>query len=392
MRTYAQKTGFSSDTTNVMFGEHHSLVSRLKTELPDVVFTKCSCHLIHLVASEACLKLPKSVEDLLQNLGSHFSQSYHSEQNLVEFQEFFTVEVRKILNPSTTPWLSVKACVDKVLEQYTALNAYLRQTVCDDPSKTTEEMLNTMNNKFTEIYLEFVSYILGLFTDFNTMFQSESPLLHKVKPEIQRLLKTLTSNYLKLHVVRTKDIFSVDHKDPNNFIDKEDIYLGLQAHESLSKLKDDTQVPEQEFTFFFETCQNFYIEAVSQIKKKFIFEDEIFSVLEIVDPVIAQSFQVRSLGKVFNRFSCLKENVNTLKAEQEWREHALLEFETHGLDSSLPPEKYWQKVFSLKNPVGAPLFGELKKVIRLLMVLPFSNGSVERIFSVLNNVKTVTLK
>lgn len=380
--------GFSSDTTNVMFGEHHSVVSLLKSELPDVVFIKCSCHLIHLVASKACLKLPRSVEDLLRNLGSHFSRSYHRQQKLIEFQQFFTVEIHKILTSSTTRWLSVTACVDRVLEQYTALNAYLRQTVFDDPSKTTEEMLNTMNSKFTEIYLEFMSYVLGLFTDFNTVFQAESPLLYKVKPEIQRLLKTLTSNYIQVHVVRSQDIFDLDHKNSNNFIAKEEIYLGIQAHESLVKLKNDPEVPKQELALFYETCQNFYVEAVSQIKKRFVFEDDIFSVVEIVDPVIAQSLKVRSLQKVFIRFSCLKENVNKSKAEQEWRDHALLEFETHGLDSSLPPEKYWQKVFSLKNAVGTPLFGELKKVIGLLMVLPFSNASVERVFSVLNNMKT----
>lgn len=61
---------------------------------------------------------------------------------------------------------------------------------------------------------------------------------------------------------------------------------------------------------------------------------------------------------------------------------------SHGLDSTLPVEKYWQKVFFMKNIAGAPLFGELKKVIRLLLVLPFSNACVERVFSVLNNMKT----
>lgn len=55
--------GFSSDTTNVMFSKHHSVVSIL-SEHCNVVFVKCSCHLIHLVASKSCLKLSRTVEDL----------------------------------------------------------------------------------------------------------------------------------------------------------------------------------------------------------------------------------------------------------------------------------------------------------------------------------------
>lgn len=100
------------------------------------------------------------MDDLLRNLGSHLSRSYHRQQKLVEYQEFFSVELHKILNPSTTTsrWLSVKQCVDRVVEQYSALHAYLRQTVFDDPSKTSEDMLNAMNSKFTELYLEFMSY------------------------------------------------------------------------------------------------------------------------------------------------------------------------------------------------------------------------------------------
>lgn len=50
--------GFSADTTNVMFGQHKSVVSLLKENFPHIACVKCSCHLIHLAASKACLKLP----------------------------------------------------------------------------------------------------------------------------------------------------------------------------------------------------------------------------------------------------------------------------------------------------------------------------------------------
>lgn len=48
----------------------------------------------------------------------------------------------------------------------------------------------------------------------------------------------------------------------------------------------------------------------------------------------------------------------------------------------------WQKLFFMKNMAGDLFFGELKKVIRLLLVLPLSNVSMECVFSVLNSMKT----
>ena len=49
---------------------------------------------------------------------------------------------------------------------------------------------------------------------------------------------------------------------------------------------------------------------------------------------------------------------------------------------------YWSKVFKLKNSAGQYIFTNIKYVISLLLVLPFSNASVERKFSVLKNLKT----
>lgn len=113
--------------------------------------------MIHSCASKACLKVPRTVEDLLRNIAAHFSRSSFRKEKLREFQNYFKNEIHKILTPSTVRWLSLKACVDRILEQYDPLKEYLRQNVFDDLSKTTEEMLAAMENKFIKVYLEFMS-------------------------------------------------------------------------------------------------------------------------------------------------------------------------------------------------------------------------------------------
>ena len=106
--------GYASDTTNVIFGEHHSVSQLLKKDYNHVKTFKCSCHPIHLASSKAALELPKSLEDLCRDVFSHLSRSSKRQKEYESFQAFFEIEPLKILSPGQTRWLSLQACVDSV--------------------------------------------------------------------------------------------------------------------------------------------------------------------------------------------------------------------------------------------------------------------------------------
>ncbi|XP_031328947.1 uncharacterized protein LOC116170670 [Photinus pyralis] len=381
--------GFSSDTTNVMVGHNNSVFSFLKAELKNIVCVKCSCHMIHLSASKACLKLPRSVEDLLRNLGSHFNRSHLRQERFREFQEFFKTDIHKILSHATTRWLSMKQCTDRVLEQYDPLKAYLRELTFTDPSISNDDMLKTIENHFTKIYLEFMSYTLELLNGFNLMFQSEAPLLHKLKPQVESLLKSLCSNFIDVKYIRKQgSVLKLNHTDPTNFVPLDQLYLGIQASESIQNLKNDPNVAREDIERFFKSCLNFYIEVVTDIKTRFDFSDPVFEIIKIVDPGFAYGFEVKSLNFVVKRFPFLNDFIDIQELDNEWKEHALLDLHKLGINISYDAQEYWQKIFALKNAANIELFSNLKTVINFLLVLPFSNASVERIFSDLKNIKT----
>ena len=80
--------GFSSDTCNVMFGERLSVMSLMKEVCNNIVFVKCSCYMIHLCVSHACLKLSTILENLCRNIFNYFSRSSLLQHELKEFQMF----------------------------------------------------------------------------------------------------------------------------------------------------------------------------------------------------------------------------------------------------------------------------------------------------------------
>ena len=77
--------GFYPDSANVMFGFSRSVSTLMKAMVPHILNVKCSCHLIHLCSSYACLSLPKALEDLARNIYALFSSSASKRDKYAEF-------------------------------------------------------------------------------------------------------------------------------------------------------------------------------------------------------------------------------------------------------------------------------------------------------------------
>ena len=229
----ANIVGYSSDTTNVMFGQYNSVSQLLKSEFPHVQIVKCSCHLIHLVSSYAALKLPKSVGDLCRDIYAHFHRSSKRQDVYREFQAFYDVEPHKLLSPAQTRWLSLQECVNRILEQFEALTRYFTLTANEDPSHSNDRILASLQNRFIQMYLEFLSYQLERLNAFNRLFQSERPLLHMLKPEVENLIKSIASDFMKIEVVKSTKPQNLNPNDEQHHVPLHKTYIGLVATATL---------------------------------------------------------------------------------------------------------------------------------------------------------------
>lgn len=172
-----------------MFGKNHSVSTILKSQIPWMVLIKCSCHSIHLVASYACKALPEQLERVLRAIFAHFSRSSARRRMFAAYQEFLDVAMKIILRPGQTRWLSLSACVVRVLEQLGPLILYFTDEVEEDRMKSNEEILSYLLHPMTEPLLLFLKYALHCLTEFNTVFQGLMPLLHELKPRVHELLR-----------------------------------------------------------------------------------------------------------------------------------------------------------------------------------------------------------
>ena len=78
-----------------------------------------------------------------------------------------------------------------------------------------------------------VEYVLGELNEFNTIFQSEKPLFHLMKAQVEKLLQTLAVNFMKPSYVRTVNPFDINPHDEVNYLPDENVYIGYKGYDFL---------------------------------------------------------------------------------------------------------------------------------------------------------------
>ena len=224
----------------------------------------------------------------------------------------------------------------RLIEQRVALIQYFVETTFEDPTATNDLILSTLQSKLTKPYLEFMDYSLGLSNEFNTVFQSELPLLHSLKLSVSKPVNDVASNFMKLDYIRSVGLFTeLDPYLSSEYLPLNQTYVGIAATDSMQELIN-AQEPSDNIDLFYQSCQNYYIVLIKQIKDRFKFEDEIYDILALVEPRNARNLSPRSLRQLFVRFPVLTEKCSLQKTGVEWRSQAMTDVtELHLGDAKL---------------------------------------------------------
>jgi hypothetical protein len=119
---------FAADNAMVMQGLGIGVAGCIKTVQHNVYMLGCPCHLMHIAAEKGAHELPfsTSVEDILVDIWYYLDKSSKRHQELEKFKSMCGTENRKILKHVSTRWLSLGACLDRLLMQWDALYEYFK--------------------------------------------------------------------------------------------------------------------------------------------------------------------------------------------------------------------------------------------------------------------------
>ena len=241
--------GLACDNASVMTGIRNSFWSRMKVACPHAILFPCICHSSAIISQRACSSLPSFVLDSLRRMSSFLNGSpkrcselrdfqvrtlrvhrifssilqfavpvpYPTLHTLFCFQELYKVEIHNVLRPATTRWLVLHPCVVQFIKQHDCFLGFFRTFVRENPNdQDAQKILKDISYSMTLAYMHFLDFSLGLFYEFNALFQSEGVLIHSLVDRSRKLLTKFCQNFLKSTEVDRIETTNVAH--PSNFV------------------------------------------------------------------------------------------------------------------------------------------------------------------------------
>lgn len=385
--------GFAADTTNVMFGENSGIVTKIKEVNPHCVFVKCVCHSVALAVSYACKILPRSIEQMVREVYNYFSQSSKRLREFKEIQNFTDTEQHKILKHYDIRWLSFHACVNRILEQWSPLMLFFQSQYLEDikQNPSCEFLFNCFNDNIIKLYFYFLDFILPIVNKFNTIFQGDYPVVHRLHKDMCSMYCSILSCYMKSSYIKTTPPSNLDPKASMHFLPKNEMYLGINVAKHLDIKKG--QIHKDKINDFFNRCQLFLIELSEQIRSRLPLQNDLFKEMSFLDPHVAVYSEFVSLDPLLSKFPNLVPENMKQSIDNEYRELKL--------DSDVPNllasgssstssnvETFWVNISKISDSDKNLKYKNLSTFAKHILCLPVSNAKCERIFSDVNRIKT----
>lgn len=401
---WSKCVAFSSDNASVMIGKNNSIYTRIGDSNPDVYPVGCACHLAHLCAKKVANQLSVNVEQLVIDLYYHFDKSSKRKEIFQSYQVFCDVETRKILKHSSTRWLSLMKCIDRVLRQYDTLKSYfsscLSEKKASDKNKKKSKiaiLAEQLNDAITKVYMLFLHSVLPVFDSFTALLESEEPLIHKVRECIMKLVKELLGRFVNMQCIHeAKDsLLDIDYEDPTLQLRDRQLRIGFATRQFIQKedLEGTSDVKK-----FYQEVRSFFIRALNYVTEMFPHDDVVVNNAIVLDVGNRSKATFENVYALLDRFPGIVEEDEVTTLENEFLEYQLLD------DSELPDtslvmadgtvenrriDEVWSQIFEMKNFVtGLKRFPTLAKFITAILLIPHSNAHCERLFSMVRKNRT----
>lgn len=106
----------------------------------------------------------------------------------------------------------------------------------------------------------------------------------------------------------------------------------------------------------------------------------------MIDPKTIHGGKITSLGLIASQLPILFNDIDLDDVDRGWRKLINMDLDEEVVNSNV--KEYWYKIISLKKGDDSVMFPLLTVLIKNIMTLPHSTACVERIFSMINLIKT----
>lgn len=388
-----------TDGASNLTGHRNSLYTHLKAEYPQVQLLKCVCHSLSLCAAKACEELPSSLEYLLRETRNWFA---HSPLRLKTYQYLYKSlnsdkKPPKLTQLSATRWLAFHAAVDSNIKQWNALKLHFNNIAATgEKCYLARELAGMYNDETHLLYLVFLSPLLKDVTDVNIIFQANNANITKIYDDLRILLLATARRVFKPASLRaahahdqqlfTQNIESVKSalakaksEFENSLLSVENIDFG-SSFKSLAQ-----QLPANKTLEVQKRCTGVLVKLCQEIVNRLPANVNIVQNLSAFD--VQNTLSIGCVNKPLP-WELAPSTANKSEIERQRRLISNYTSADISEEDIVTPEKMWITLLEKKNAGGQYVCRELAEFALRSLSLPISNATVERVFSIMNIVKS----
>ena len=391
-------TAVGVDNTSVNIGIRDSIKTRVLRQNPAVYFNGCPCHIIHNAAQKAGESFTGvsgfDVEEFVIDLFYWFDKSTKRKNGLQSYCTFCNQDYRSIVKHVSTRWLSLEVAVQRSLKQLASLTSYFKS---ENESQARFRRLQTIfTDPMTEVFLLFFQSVLPSFTHCNQFLQREEPLIHVLRPQLEKLLKNVLGKFIKPEVIaeglkNVDGLLSVDYMNTNNHVTDDKMVIGFVTKQTVNRLLAEGDISAHKLSTFYNATRAFFIRATEYLLKWCPLKDELLINATWLDFENRLQKSFPCVEYFVLKYQHIFSGMNIDELNEQFLDYQLLP------DDAIPKEVkecvnlseedphridvLWGFLQGVKKP-GTNLFDFdlLFKVAEAVMTIPHSNAGEERIF------------
>ena len=263
--------------------------------------------------------IPSCVVNMTENLYWWFHHSAKRVAELHSFQEWLQTDGHKILKKVDTGWLSLEACVNRIIEQYPPLVSYfdsIELSKMPGERATKVRMLREQLKKpLTKGYLLFLSN--ASVTKFNLLFQSSSPNIQCLLKEMKQLLLHLLNKFIIPQAIQSASCLNYVDIDRKNQKQDDDLLLETAVRVHLRKFEDQLLGTADLANFYLNVCA-FLSKLVTSALKRLPFHDPVIRDVACLDPAERLTSTIGMIRRLIESFSKFIPNGKADQIEEEF--------------------------------------------------------------------------
>ena len=213
-------------------------------------------------------------------------------------------------------------------------------------------------------------------------------MIHLMQDKILDLLMELAVSFITHHAIKNcQSLLTLDYSDKRNHKKRADILIGTETRQLLTDLVSAGTITADQECGFIRDVRKFYASACADIISKLPVNNELLAHICVLNPKKRSKFNFSSVLALKKAFPALFKDIDEDRLQREF-----LKFQNDPLSPEILEasriDKAWALISDITDCEDQPKYPLLSGAALGLLVVPHSNASCERIFSLVRTCKT----